>query len=391
MDLFRSEPMQLARVIIPIETAHRAISYLGELGLFQFKDLNMGKSPFQRTYATQIKRCGEMARKLRFFKEQMYKAGVSPSKSSYGSVITLDELQIKLGELESELIEMNANSEKLEHTYNELLEYRIVLKKMGEVFNSSQKKATAQQREQDHRRVEGSLDTPLLLDQEMTTDSSKKIKLGYVSGLVPRDKSMAFERILFRATRGNVFLKQESTGEAVVDPVSGQKVEKNVFIVFHSGERAKSKVLKICDAFGANRYPFTDDVGKQNQMLAEVAGKLSELKTTIDVGQHHWASVVQSISHQYEQWKNMVKKEKSIYHTLNMLSFDVTKKCLVVEGWCPVFATNQIQKTLLQATIDSNSQIGAIFEILHTKEQPPTYFCTNKFTTAFQEIVDAYG
>ncbi|KAL8250581.1 hypothetical protein R6Q59_034274 [Mikania micrantha] len=391
MDFMRSEPMQLARIIIPVESAHRAISYLGELGLFQFKDLNMEKSPFQRTYATQIKRCGEMTRKLRYFTDQMHKAGISSSKFAYGSVITLDELEAKFGELEAELIEMNANSEKLQHAYNELLEYRLVLKKMGEVYSSAHKNATAQHTEQENRRIEGSIDSPLLLEQEMTTDSSKQVKLGYVSGLVPRDKSIAFERILFRATRGNVFLKQDSIKEPVIDPVSGQKVEKNVFIVFHSGERAKSKVLKICDAFGANRYPFTDDIGKQHHMITEVTGKLSELKTTIDVGQHHWVNVVQAISHQFEQWKTMVNKEKSIYHTLNMLSIDVTKKCLVAEGWCPIFATDEIQKTLMQAMTDSNSQIGAIFEILHSKESPPTYFCTNKFTSAFQEIVNAYG
>ncbi|GJT41965.1 V-type proton ATPase subunit A3-like protein [Tanacetum coccineum] len=371
MDLMRSEPMQLARVIIPVESAHRVISYLGEVGLFQFKDLNMEKSPFQRTYATQIKRCGEMARKLRFFKEQMYKAGLlSSANSTYGSPITLDELEVKLGELEAELVEMNANSEKLQRAYNELLEYKLVLKKAGEFFNSAQRNATAHQREYEHSRVERSIDSPLLLEQEMTSDSSKQVKLGYVSGLVPRDKSIAFERILFRATRGNVFLKQESVEEAVIDPVSGQKVEKNVFIIFHSGERAKSKVLKICDAFGANRYPFTDDIGRQHQIITEVTGKLSELKTTIDVGEHHWGSVVQAISHQYEPWNNL---------------------CLVAEGWCPVFATSQIQKALWQATIDSNSQVGAIFEVLNSKESPPTYFRTNKFTSAFQGIVDAYG
>lgn len=48
------------------------------------------------------------------------------------------------------------------------------------------------------------------------------------------------------------------------------QVEKNVFVVFYSGERAKNKVLKICDAFGANRYPFTDDIGKRYQMITEV-------------------------------------------------------------------------------------------------------------------------
>ena len=58
----------------------------------------------------------------------------------------------------------------------------------------------------------------------MTTDISKQVKLGYVSGLVPRDKSMAFERILFRTTRGNVFLKQNVVEEPVIDPVQGEKV-----------------------------------------------------------------------------------------------------------------------------------------------------------------------
>ncbi|KAK1427281.1 hypothetical protein QVD17_15964 [Tagetes erecta] len=393
MDLMRSEPMQLARIIIPIESAHRTISYLGDLGLFQFKDLNSGKSPFQRTFATQIKRCGEMARKLRFFRVQMAKAGLLVlARSAYGSEISLDELEVKLGELETELIEMNANTEKLQRAYNELLEYKLVLQKAGDFFHHAQSSATAQQREyEEHRLVEGSMDSPLLLEQEMTTDISKQVKLGYVSGLVPREKSMAFERILFRTTRGNVFLKQNVVEEPVMDPVQGDKVEKNVFVVFYSGERAKNKVLKICDAFGANRYPFTDDIGKRHQMINEVSGKLSELKTTIDVGTLHWSSVVQTIANQFEQWTNLVKKEKSIYHTLNTLSFDVTKKCLVAEGWCPVFATTQIQKALQRATVDSNSQIGAIFEVLHTKESPPTYFRTNKFTSAFQEIVDAYG
>lgn len=51
----------------------------------------------------------------------------------------------------------------------------------------------------------------------------------------------------------------------------------------------------------------------------------------------------------------------------------------------------QIQEALQRATRDSNSQVGSIFQVLHTRESPPTYFKTNKFTSAFQEIVDAYG
>ena len=58
----------------------------------------------------------------------------------------------------------------------------------------------------------------------MSTDPSKQVKLGFLAGLVPREKSMAFERILFRATRGNVFLRQSAVEEPVTDPVSGEKV-----------------------------------------------------------------------------------------------------------------------------------------------------------------------
>ncbi|RDX71200.1 V-type proton ATPase subunit a1, partial [Mucuna pruriens] len=41
MDLLRSEPMQLVQLIIPIESAYRSISNLGDLGLFQFKDVSL--------------------------------------------------------------------------------------------------------------------------------------------------------------------------------------------------------------------------------------------------------------------------------------------------------------------------------------------------------------
>ncbi|CBI40901.3 unnamed protein product, partial [Vitis vinifera] len=74
-----------------------------------------------------------------------------------------------------------------------------------------------------------------------------------------------------------------------------------------------------------------------------------------------------------------------------MLKFDVTKKCLVGEGWCPIFAKAQIQEALQHATFDSNSQVGIIYHVMDAVEPPPTYFRTNRFTNAFQEIVDAYG
>ncbi|KAL1810890.1 hypothetical protein DCAR_0622991 [Daucus carota subsp. sativus] len=393
MDLFRSEPMHLVQLILPVDSAHLAVAYLGDLALIQFKDLNSDKSPFQRTYATQIKRCGEMARKLRFFRDQMLKAGMTPiTRSASEGDLDVDSLEAKLGELEAELIELNANSNKLQRGYSELVEFKLVLQKAGEFFQSALSSAEARQREIGSAQArEESLETPLLEEQEMGTDQSKQVKLGFISGLVPKAKSLSFERILFRATRGNVYLKQAVVEHPVTDPVSGEKVEKNVFAVFFSGEKAKNKILKICEAFGANRYSFSEDISKQAQMITEVSGRITELKTTIDIGSLQRDNLLKTIGEDYERWNILVRREKSIYHTLNMLSIDVTKKCLVAEGWSPIFATKQIQDALQRATLDSNSQVGGIFRVLHTKESPPTYFKTNKFTSSFQEIVDAYG
>ena len=45
----------------------------------------------------QIKRCGEMARKLRLFKEQMTKAGLSPStRITRSNDIDLDNLEVAI-------------------------------------------------------------------------------------------------------------------------------------------------------------------------------------------------------------------------------------------------------------------------------------------------------
>ena len=55
-----------------------------------------------------------------------------------------------------------------------------------------------------------------------------------------------------------------------MDTVKDGRVEKSVFVVFFAGERARSKILKLCEAVGANRYPFPEDRSRQRQMNAEV-------------------------------------------------------------------------------------------------------------------------
>ena len=139
MELFRSETMQLVQMIVPAEAAHDTVTALGEVGLVQFRDLNPDRSAFQRTYASQVKRCDEMLRKMRFFAEQMHKAGLVavPRADAEDRAYHLDELEARLEELEHELRQITANTEKLRKSHSELVELQLVLEKAGGFFDDA--------------------------------------------------------------------------------------------------------------------------------------------------------------------------------------------------------------------------------------------------------------
>jgi V-type H+-transporting ATPase subunit a len=87
----------------------------------------------------------------------------------------------------------------------------------------------------------------------------------------------------------------------------------------------------------------------------------------------------------------MILKEKSIYHAMNEFNYDVGRKLLIAEGWCPKTATDKIVNALRVATEKSGAQVPSVMSVVHTNEEPPTYFQTNKWTSSFQAIVEAYG
>jgi V-type H+-transporting ATPase subunit a len=101
--------------------------------------------------------------------------------------------------------------------------------------------------------------------------------------------------------------------------------------------------------------------------------------------------VLEDIGHNLKSWKEKVLKEKSIYHTMNMFNYDIGRKCLIAEGWCPRTATEKIVNAMRQATESSGALVPSILSVIQANEEPPTYFKTNKFTSAFQNIVEAYG
>lgn len=92
-----------------------------------------------------------------------------------------------------------------------------------------------------------------------------------------------------------------------------------------------------------------------------------------------------------EIWSNIIVREKAIYYTMNNFSGDAQRSSLIAEGWCPTHAIPQIKAALGGVTERTGSSIPPIFSQSATTKTPPTFHKINKFTRAFQEIVDAYG
>lgn len=60
--------------------------------------------------------------------------------------------------------------------------------------------------------------------QEMTPAPSDQSGLRFISGIICKSKVLRFERMLFRATRGNMLFNQAPADEQIIDPISYEMV-----------------------------------------------------------------------------------------------------------------------------------------------------------------------
>jgi V-type H+-transporting ATPase subunit a len=216
-------------------------------------------------------------------------------------------------------------------------------------------------------------------------------RLRFVAGVIQRERLPAFERLLWRACRGNVFLRQSEITESLIDTNTGISVNKSVFIIFFQGEQLKSRVKKICEGFSATLYPCPDTPQERREMSIGVMTRIEDLKTVLGQTQDHRHRVLVAAAKNVRMWMAKACKIKAIYHTLNLFNVDVTQKCLIAECWCPVADLDHIQIALKRGSEDSGSTVPSILNRMETSEMPPTYHRTNKYTQGFQNIVDAYG
>uniref|UniRef100_A0A8V5H5T5 V-type proton ATPase subunit a n=1 Tax=Melopsittacus undulatus TaxID=13146 RepID=A0A8V5H5T5_MELUD len=387
-ELFRSEEMTLAQLFLQSEAAYCCVSELGELGKVQFRDLNPDVNVFQRKFVNEVRRCEEMDRKLRFVEKEIKKANIPIMDTGENPEVPFPrdmiDLEANFEKIENELKEINTNQEALKRNFLELTELKFILRKTQQFFDEAE---LHHQQMADPDLLEES--SSLLEPSEMGRGAP--LRLGFVAGVINRERIPTFERMLWRVCRGNVFLRQAEIENPLEDPVTGDYVHKSVFIIFFQGDQLKNRVKKICEGFRASLYPCPETPQERKEMASGVNTRIDDLQMVLNQTEDHRQRVLQAAAKTIRVWFIKVRKMKAIYHTLNLCNIDVTQKCLIAEVWCPVADLDSIQFALRRGTEHSGSTVPSILNRMQTNQTPPTYNKTNKFTCGFQNIVDAYG
>jgi len=397
---FRSEPMEYISLIVNEDAAHDCLGELGSLGVIQFTDLNPELTPFQRRYVSYVKRCDELERKLRFFTGECekFKLGLASAGTVEGFLSTgglhketgaqiLEGLEVELDGYESQLRELNSYSEKLTSEYNAKVELQEVLEKARLFFMADAPRLAVSELAAAHAEAKsGGL-------MEEGESRENDMRFSSITGVVDTAERGRFERMMFRATRGNIYIRTAQIAQPITDPESGQLTDKCVFIVFFKSQAIEKKLKQICDAFSANRYtlPDMDDSPAVDRMLTDNAQELVDARTVLLKNQDTRFRLCQMLSQNVEKWTWTVLKEKAVYHSLNYFKADVSGM-LRGEGWVVAECVDEVRMTVNKSHANMDLGMPSLVDRLPKPwPTPPTHFVTNKFTYGYQEFVNTYG
>ncbi|MEQ2246592.1 hypothetical protein ILYODFUR_001109 [Ilyodon furcidens] len=387
--LLRGEEMCLAQLFLQSGSAYDCISELGELGLVEFRDLNPNVNAFQRKHVNEIKKCEEMERILGYLLREIKKAVISlperdlnPVAPSPKHMMTIME---QLQRLEVELGEVTRNKEKLQKNLLELTEYTHMLRITRNFVQRTAEGEPLQVQYEEFPFLEK--------DTRMDYSSMQRLgaKLGFISGLIQRAKIEAFERMLWRVCKGYTILSCAEVEEYLEDPDTGEPTKSAVFLISYWGDQIGQKVKKICDCYHCHLYPYPSSNDERNDVVEGLRTRIQDLHTVLHRTEDYLRQVLIKASESVYTWVVQVKKMKAIYYILNLCSFDVTNKCLIAEVWCPVNDIPKLRRALEDGSRKSGATVPSFVNRIPTTDTPPTLIRTNKFTSGFQNIVDAYG
>uniref|UniRef100_A0A8C4Q9D9 V-type proton ATPase subunit a n=2 Tax=Eptatretus burgeri TaxID=7764 RepID=A0A8C4Q9D9_EPTBU len=365
---FRSTPLALIQLLLPSAGAYPCMCQIGEKGLVELRDLNPGVSSFKRKFVGEILRYDNLEHTLRYLYEEVMKEGVtvledevSPKAPSPRDAL---DIQSRAESLQQELQEVTRNCTSFTADLTRLIEYQGLLGALSSFL------------------------TPLTCSSP-SPEPSEGIRMSSVYGIIATARIPSFELLLWRCCCGFSFLHHEELPQTFVASQTEKPVKRSVFMISYWGERIGEKVQKICQGFHGRILQCPESLTEREKLLSQLESQVSEIKTVLTQTEQYRHQLLIQAGSVVWGWLVQAKKAKAAYHALSLCRSDLPN-VIVGEAWLPVSALPCIDEALFEAT--EFLQERATYSHLNSQfENPPSLLRTNKFTYAFQNIINAYG
>lgn len=274
MSLFRSERMGYYNLVMPREAAWDVLNELGEKSCLEFIDQNPNEPAFGRPFSNILKRCEEIEVNLKQIEDQMKKFDIHIEKChdveeflknlsrqmltrNKAESSLLEEIEAEVEGRTKALLEQATNYETMQKKFVTLIEYKAVLRKTREKLGDGYKARNAV--------MNPTLDFEKSQEEQqpqidfVKEEDFKGSRLNYLAGILDREESQRFKRMVFRITKGNSWTYFEDVKLRANEEVKEEEENlptKTVFIVVYQGgalDLLKSKLNKLCESFGASK------------------------------------------------------------------------------------------------------------------------------------------
>jgi V-type H+-transporting ATPase subunit a len=426
--LFRSEDMTYVRVIMADDAAYDTVRELGRFKKLHILDLAeaqqsahpAGGAPAAAAadssytyYKKRVALCQFWERKLLSFKDAFTQYRIVLPDHLDPTAVTIEDIRSAdviedcktfIEPLEASFTKNVVFRKQHKQQINEFIEYLYVLK-----FNANNQFSNAFAG-MEHS-YPGGASSFGQLDEEKMESGGQRAAVGNkftstICGVIPQDKIIPFERLLFRVSRGNAFSHFFEIPQLIEDPSTGEKVKKQVFSVTFMGEQLSKRVSRIVQHAGATEYPLPSSPAEILALERDIQLKLNDSNTVLhrtdaEIRDQLATLAIDPSSRDsnphvspYLNWLTALQKERHICNVLKMCEQEGPhSKMITLEGWCPNEHIEELRLALAQAVRATQAKQAALqtFDYPPNQATPPTYFKTNAFTASFQGIVDTYG
>lgn len=430
--------MTYVQLYVPLEISREVVCLLGNLGNLMFRDLNRDLTAFQRSYVDQIRKFDDVERLVLHMREvadkhaeatwkyilhtddegndlERPKLAQLVSSMHTHSHDSIHEMVEDITSFEGRVSQMDQSLVNLRGRLNNLLEQRCVIFECSRFLEGNPGifgRVAREQRDVDDFSLADDEVSENLSDTFSFDDGSDGAGLyeqaqvnprrdsqssgnfdllerGFhdrfmIAGSIRREKVEILNKILWRLLRGNLFFQNFAITEPLLE--DGERVEKDCFVVFTHGDTLLQKVRRVVDSLGGKVFSLNQ---QSHEALRGLNDRISDLQQIVLTTEQTLHTELLVVTDQLPMWNAMVKREKYIYATLNL--FKQETHGLVAEGWIPSSDLTAVSNSLKDYSDSVGSEYSTVVSVIHTNKLPPTYHRTNKFTQAFQSIVDAYG